>query len=1091
MDKKNATILLDDLFDKKFNQNKFEEFLSELFNGFEPRDKDIHLRKEYNEYIESVNFLGLHFNQKNRENIAFYVVKLKKQTSRDRARVMQRNLIGRLLDQYKRDSALVAFYNDEQDDWRFSFVKVDYEIDTESFETKKKFSSAKRYSYLIGPQEPNHSCKSRFLEYLINETQTITIEQIHDIFSVEKVTNEFFEKYNILFNKLKKSLDDVVNVDEAVLAEFKDKNIETSDFAKKLLGQIVFIYFLQKKGWLGVNYEKEYGTGSKKFFEETYKYYKENKDKFNNFFDDIVEPLFYDALNVQRDRDYFKLLDCKIPFLNGGLFDTINDYDWIKTSIKLDDNNFEDIIETFNRFNFTVKEDEPLEKEVAVDPEMLGKVFENLLESRDRKAKGAFYTPREIVHYICQKTLINYLKNNSEVPKDIINEFIEKGYKLVDTIIRQQEEMEKGVRKKFVGNTLEILNEHSEILFKLLTDVKVVDPAVGSGAFPVGMMNELVNAKTILLLLKGKQDINNYELKRDIIENSLYGVDIEYFALDVAKLRFWLSLIVDEESVGEIRPLPNLDHKLMCGNSLIEEFEGVELFDKTLLKGVEAQTSLDRFYKESQSVLDDLRRLQKKFFNAENPNNKRKLKKEIDEKEWSLIEHTLKKNEQSINKLEEYKRTNSKPFFLWELYFSEVFQRENPGFDIVIGNPPYGNLLNEKEKTVVKNLYKSTENEIAAVFVEKSIDLLRNSGDLGFIITFAITFRKDLSKTRKVIYDNFPQCYISSFDRDKVRFFERMSQSVSILLCHEKQSNSKCDFFTTKMYRTAPNLNNMDFEVSNNYLLGNKIGVPFDKSHRLPKIGDKIILSIIDKLLKHENTVKDYLDNDSNSEVYIRTSGNYWYNAWDKKPYESTKIKKILLMDGFDNFLISIMNSSIFYLWLRVYADGRDMNIDILKLFPVLKNYTNYSYLLKINSKRIMDHLFKHFDKTNNRFETSNVKPIIDISDILLGKMFKLTNEEIDYILNFESIIRGGKKVTDTFYILFDYLLFLNDTNNKEYLDKIIKIIDISVEEIYSNNLNMYLTIQNNIKPIADMTSEKEKNTTIQEFIDFSRQILY
>ncbi|MDR2545656.1 MAG: Eco57I restriction-modification methylase domain-containing protein [Methanobrevibacter sp.] len=767
MDRKNATILLDELFDKKFNQNKFEEFLSELFNGFELKDVNIHLRKEYNEYIESVNFLGLHFNQENRENIAFYVVKLKKKTSRDRSRVMQRNLIGRLLDQYKRDSALVAFYNDEQDDWRFSFVKVDYEIDTESFETKKKFSSAKRYSYLIGPQEPNHSCKSRFLGYLIDETQTITIEQMYDIFSVEKVTNEFFEKYNILFNNLKKSLDDVVNVDEDVQAEFEDKNIETSDFAKKLLGQIVFIYFLQKKGWLGVNYEKEYGTGSKKFFEEIYDNYKSNKGLNDNFFDGILEPLFYKALNIQRDRDYYEDLDCKIPFLNGGLFDTIKDYDWIKAHIKLDEKTFEEIIKTFKRFNFTVKEDEPLEKEVAVDPEMLGKVFENLLESGDRKAKGAFYTPREIVHYICQKTLINYLKNNSEVPEDTINEFIEKGYKLVDTIIRQQEEMEKGVRKKFVGNTLEILNEHSEILFKLLNDVKVVDPAVSSGAFPVGMMNELVNAKTILLLLKGKQEINNYELKRDIIENSLYGVDIEYFALDVAKLRFWLSLIVDEESVEEIRPLPNLDHKLMCGNSLIEEFEGVELFDKTLLKGVEAQTSLDRFHKESQSVLDDLRRLQKKFFNAENPNNKRKLKKEIDEKEWSLIEQTLKemRNEKSINKLEEYKRANSKPFFLWELYFFEIFQGDNPGFDIIIGNPPY---VGQKDNNDIKRIRstnwgkKYSESmetvDLFYYFYHKSIDICKSEGLIALITTNyfitangAFNLRTDFKKRTSIL----------------------------------------------------------------------------------------------------------------------------------------------------------------------------------------------------------------------------------------------------------------------------------------------------------------------------------------------------
>jgi len=755
---KDAEKLLGDLFDNKFNQGKFEEFTTELFNGFKPTMDNVPLWKEYNDYICSVDYLGLHINPDNQENLAIYTVKLKKDSSRDRARVMQRNLVGRILDSKKRDAALVAFYNEEQEDWRLSFVKVDYEIDTETIGVKKTFSSAKRYSYLTGPNEPNHSCKSRFLGFLIDESQTISISQMQDIFSVEKVTNEFFEKYNDLFKKLKESLDNVVKNDLNVKDEFEKKNIETSDFAKKLLGQIVFIYFLQKKGWLGVPYEEDYGNGSKTFLEDIYNQYKNNKNEHSNFFDNILEPLFYKALNVQRDRDYYEDLDCKIPFLNGGLFDTINDYDWIATSIKIDDKIFGEIIETFKRFNFTVKEDEPLEKEVAVDPEMLGKVFENLLESRDRKEKGAFYTPREIVHYICQKTLINYLKNNSETPEDTIVEFIEKGYKLIDILIRHQEDKKSGSSNPAWNNHLTIIKENSENLLKLLNDVKVIDPAVGSGAFPVGMMNEIVNAKTIICLLTSdtNEEIDTYDLKREIIENSLYGVDIEYFALDVAKLRFWLSLVVDEASVDEIKPLPNLDHKLMCGNSLIEEFDGVQLFDKTLLKGTSSQTDLNRFYNESQSVLDDLRRLQKKLFNEKNPNDKRDLKKEIDDKEWSLIEHTLseKGNEESLNELKEYKKANSKPFFLWELYFSEIFQGDNQGFDIVIGNPPYVRQEKIKEfKPYFKDHYETYTGvaDLYVYFFEKGINVLNKKGSLGFICSNKFTRANYGKKLRKFL----------------------------------------------------------------------------------------------------------------------------------------------------------------------------------------------------------------------------------------------------------------------------------------------------------------------------------------------------
>nr|WP_302578494.1 TaqI-like C-terminal specificity domain-containing protein [Methanobrevibacter arboriphilus] len=1049
MEAKKAEELLNDLFDNKFNQNKFKEFLTELFNGFETKDGNIHLRKEYNEYIEAVNFLGLNFNQKNRENIAFYAVKLKKQTSRDRARVMQRNLIGKLLDEYKRDSALVAFYNDEQDDWRFSFVKVDYEIDNESFETKKTFSSAKRYSYLIGPQEPNHSCKSRFLGYLIDETQTITIEQMYDIFSVEKVTNEFFEKYNGLFNKLKKSLDGIVKKDEVVKFEFEKKSIETADFAKKLLGQIVFIYFLQKKQWLGVSYEKEYGNGSKKFFEETYEYYKNNKDKYNNFFDDIVEPLFYDALNVQRDRDYFKLLDCKIPFLNGGLFDTINDYDWIKTSIKLEDSIFEEIIKTFNRFNFTIKEDEPLEKEVAVDPEMLGKVFENLLESGDRKAKGAFYTPREIVHYICQKTLINYLKNNIEVPEDTISEFIEKGYKLIDSIIRQQEEIEKGVRKKFVGKNLEVLSEHSEILLKLLNDVKVVDPAVGSGAFPVGMMNEIVNAKTILLLLKGKQEINNYELKREIIENSLYGVDIEYFALDVAKLRFWLSLIVDEESVEEIRPLPNLDHKLMCGNSLIEEFEGVQLFDKSLLNGKSTQIDLNRFYNESQTVLDDLRRLQKRFFNEENPNNKRNLKKEIDEKEWSLIEHTLeeKGNERSLEELEKYKKTNSKPFFVWELYFSEVFQRDNPGFNIVIGNPPYVRQTKIKEFKPYFNSHYQTyasEADLYVYFFEKGLNVLNNRGSLGYICSNMYTRTKYGKKLRNFM-SNYQITNFNDYTGEKV--FETATVDSSVIIIN-KYGNGKDILVNNDFYMKQERLNDEAWVFESKEILDLKDKI-FSKGILIKdidgiKINRGITTGFNEAFIINKFTKNDLISKDINNQDIIKHS------------LQGKNIKRYFI-DFKENYLIATKNG---------------INIEN---YPAILEYLN-KFKHEKSKRPPYKEMCDRSDKGDNWYNLRKCsfydefeKPKLIWSEMVTKPSFSYTVDTY-YLLNSAYFLTMENNKLDLTY----FLSLLNSNLLYWYFTKISASLGSGVRytKQYVEKLPIVLPSENEQKPLIDLANK-------------------
>ena len=212
--------------------------------------------------------------------------------------------------------------------------------------------------------------------------------------------------------------------DKAIRDEFASKNVNTVDFAKKLMGQIVFLYFLQKKGWLGVAKGKDWGTGPHDFLRRMAD---GGFGKYGNFFNDILEPLFYDTLATDRGHeawcDRFK---CRIPFLNGGLFEPLGDYNWSKIDIHLPNRLFTNadyvdegvtgtgVLDVFDRYNFTVNEAEPLEKEVAIDPEMLGKVFENLIEENRRKGLGAYYTPREIVHYMCQESLVNYLDDGCE-----------------------------------------------------------------------------------------------------------------------------------------------------------------------------------------------------------------------------------------------------------------------------------------------------------------------------------------------------------------------------------------------------------------------------------------------------------------------------------------------------------------------------------------------------------------------------------------------------------------------------------------------------------------------------------------------------
>ncbi len=834
MDKHSAVKLLDETFNNDFDLNKYLKFIRELFNNFQVNQKSWSVWQEYQDYIESYQLLGS-YKDTSKKIIDILVVKLKKSTSRDRARTMQRNFIAKYLGNAEKDAALVAFYGDDPQDWRFSFVKMEYQLVKQEGKVKisKELTPAKRYSFLVGVNEPNHTCRSQFLKLVMEEEVNPSLVEIESAFGIEKVTKEFFEKYKELFLRLKESLEKVVKKDSKIKEEFEEKNISTVDFAKKLLGQVVFIYFLQKKGWLGVEKGENWGTGPKNFMRKLMGD-KDNKPliKYKNFFNEVLEPLFYDALANPREGDdgYHTHFKCKIPFLNGGLFEPMNDYDWIKTDIILDNKIFEDIFNTFDEFNFTVKEDEPLEKEVAVDPEMLGKVFENLLDVIDRKSKGAFYTPREIVHYMCQQSLINYLETNSDIPREDIEKFIQLGDFALDLIIKEQEQIKKYGKAYDINEKYTLpksIKENYEKIDNLLRDIKVVDPAVGSGAFPVGMMGEIVKARSILSIYF-KENRNDYDLKRETIENSLYGVDIDSSAVDITQLRFWLSLVVDELDMKNIKPLPNLDHKIICGNSLLEEFEGKKLFDEKLLgeakrdfaeelkeisrkisklyedydredfeaelkklererRKIQAEAmkdktssqvtlsdSIQKRVKESQRKLSELKKLQRKFFNEQNRNLKREYREKIDQLEWELIEETLKEegNEEAIEKLQEYKKNKSKPFFLWKLYFAEVFQRENPGFDVVIANPPYvradsgPEYLEFRKKLEASGDYKTLYEkwDLMIPFIEKGINIANEKGEVIYIVSNAVCTSKYAYKLLDLIQEKYFMRSIDYFD---------------------------------------------------------------------------------------------------------------------------------------------------------------------------------------------------------------------------------------------------------------------------------------------------------------------------------------
>lgn len=758
-----------------FDKEQFLNFTKNLLNHIN-EDKAFHAHgyvkeqfKKTANIIKTYERLGT-YTDPNEKKIDILVVYLAKDNSIDRARTSLRNFVADYLKgRDQKDAALVAFVSPSQDDWRFSLIKMEYKFEegqSGKMKVKEEFTPARRWSFLVGSKESSHTAQSRLAPILEDDESSPTLEQLEDAFNIEKVTKEFFEKYRELFLGLKDNLDEMVKKDAKIRADFAEKDVDTVDFAKKLLGQIVFLYFLQKKGWFGVERDANWGTGPKDFLRQLYN--KKHSD-YKNFFNEILEPMFYEALARERDDDYYGSFNCKIPFLNGGLFDPIGNYDWVHTDINLDNELFSNsrptkqgdigdgILDVFDRYNFTVREDEPLEKEVAVDPEMLGKVFENLLEVKDRKSKGTYYTPREIVHYMCEQSLINYLSTElPEVDKNDLEEFI----KIGDQVL----ENEYWIQEKGDDNGSKIpasIKKNAEIIDQKLAEIKVCDPAIGSGAFPVGMMGEIVNARLSLnpyLCHSGRSEESPslecagrtaYDFKMQAITDSIYGVDIDPGAVEIAKLRLWLSLVVDENDIKQIKPLPNLDYKIMQGNSLLEEFEGIKLFDESIIpqdhadreaqiananeKINELQREFFRLHSKnelskSQEQLikqqikgqqkliqslqekpkqggtvdlfnqideikakwDELTGLHKKIVNESNRQEKRQMLDRASELEWQFVEASLRKEGKltSLSKVEKYKKLNTKPFFLWHLHFADVFQTKS-GFDVVIANPPY------------------------------------------------------------------------------------------------------------------------------------------------------------------------------------------------------------------------------------------------------------------------------------------------------------------------------------------------------------------------------------------------------------------
>lgn len=637
-------------------------------------------------------------------------------------------------------SQAIFIFADEQQRFRFSLVE-NADINTM---TANRF---RRYTFYVDPAATNRT----FIDRMAMDWSNF--DKIKVAFSVEKLSDEFFDEYKRIYQDFVeyatgKSMVKQGNkwvevkthepVSEIMdqFAQFGDGEKAFRDYVKKMMGRLVFLQFLQKKGWLGVPESGEWGDGDRNYLQKLFNG-KSDAER-EDFLDSVLEPLFFNTLNTDRSNTgdvAANILSIeqgkkiRIPYLNGGLFeeDALD-----KTKVKFPPEKFGELFETFDRFNFTIDENDPEDAEIGVDPEMLGRIFENLLE--DNKDKGAFYTPKEIVGYMCRESLIQYLGDTEE------------NRKLVTELDAEA-----------------IPPDRKKPLIEKLKAVKVCDPAIGSGAFPMGMLNLLLKLRIKL----GDVDDSSEGIlaaKKEIIQNNLYGVDIDAGAVDIARLRFWLSIVVDET---EPTPLPNFDYKIMQGNSLLESFMGVDLSRinpgqekvETKKRGrrsvvtqnvaLPQQKVFDLFGEGTtiDDILDDMSR----FFSESDHKKRDEVRKRIHDNIITLICKSAD-NDESIK---EEKRTEIKekarqlelknaPFFLWHLYFADVFG-VNGGFDIVIGNPPYvdsetmtkiDEISGSNFRQMYHDLYSTCRGnwDLFIAFIDAGLSLGHDRSSLSFIV---------------------------------------------------------------------------------------------------------------------------------------------------------------------------------------------------------------------------------------------------------------------------------------------------------------------------------------------------------------------
>jgi hypothetical protein len=969
--------------------------------------------------------------------------------------------------------------------------------------------------------------KLQNIAFSIEEEENLTIAQVagraRAAFDVERVTKRFYDRFKKEHDAFLKFIDCI-----------PDEELQKW-YASVMLNRLMFIYFIQKKGFL--DNDLNYLRNKLAQIKQT------GRDR---FYRDFLCPLFFEGFAKKaaaRSPKVNKLLG-RVPYLNGGLFLKHQIEELHGRDIQISDKAFEKLFSFFEDYDWHLDE-RPRRADNEINPDVLGYIFEKYI---NQKQMGAYYTKEDITEYISKNTIIPFLfdtarkkckiafegeqsiwkllqedpdkyiydavksgvidREGNVIPESALPDFVQKGmhdpkarmfdrrYNLTEADLRDKDgkkltlptetwreyvERRKRcleIREKLQNGEIRSINdfitynlnirqfaqdviwnsEGPELLrafYHAIEKVTVLDPTCGSGAFLFAALNILEPLYEACLermqvfideleqsgkkhrkdkygdfrkiLEKVSQHPNlKYFIYKSIIVNNLYGVDIMEEAIEICKLRLFLKLVAQIDNVSQIEPLPDIDFNIRAGNTLV----GYATYDE-VKQAVTSKLDFDNTMQRIEEQAEDIDRLFKRFHEQQTelggevtPEDKLELRNKLRVLEDELNQYLAGEYGIDPNKKTAYEKwLKSHQPFHWFVEFYGILKKG--GFDVIIGNPPYVEYSKVKKEYTIKGYQTESCGNLYAYVMELSLDLLHNKARFGMIVQLPIVCTDRMKPLQQQFYKNNEIVWFSSFDDRPARLFDGLEHIRATIVISQKGTAQSNFVFSTNYNRWYSECRSSLFNLLTLTKISNQL-----MNGAIPKIGQRIPESIMQSINRHTK-LGSYLMKQTKNIVYFHNAPQYWIRAMNFAPYFwnerdgeqiSTQVKSLFLLSQYDaSVVVATLNSSLFYWWFIILSDCRHLNLREIENFPI--SLDNMSKDIKEQLKELTELLMNDykgnayrkecFYKTTGKviydeFYPKKSKSIIDKIDCVLAKHYGFTDEELDFIINYDIKYRMG-----------------------------------------------------------------------------------